>query len=218
MTLFITATGTGIGKTFVAAGLLRALRRAGRPATALKPVLSGYDPAAPADSDPAHLLAAMGQPVTAPNIARVSPLRFAAPLSPDIAAAREGRVIDFDALINLCRHENPHLIEGIGGVMVPLTHSHTVLDWMAALNHPVLLVAGSYLGTLSHTLTALAALQSRQLAIATIIINETPNNPPIDETIATLRRFAPEPPIHPLPYGAAPDNDLFSRLIVDLKD
>jgi dethiobiotin synthetase len=82
----------------------------------------------------------------------------------------------------------------------------------------VLLVAGSYLGTLSHTLTALAALQSRKLAIAAIIINETPNSPPIDETIATLRRFAPEPPIHPLPYGAAPDNDLFSRLIVDLKD
>ena len=89
----------------------------------------------------------------------MSPWRFAAPLAPDMAAAREGRALDFDRPDRVCRHAidartDVLLIEGIGGIMVPLDERHTVLDWMVALRLPVLLVAGSYLGTISHTLTA----------------------------------------------------------------
>src|SRR5690606_25911229 len=79
--LFITATGTEIGKTLVAAGLTRALRRRGRTVNAIKPVLSGFNPACLADSDPGRLLAALGRPVTMDEIDRVSPFRFSAPLS-----------------------------------------------------------------------------------------------------------------------------------------
>ena len=98
MPLFVTATGTGIGKTHVACGLLRAQGGAG-----LKPVLSGFDPASAADSDAGRLLAAMGRPITPETIAAISPWRFAAPLSPDMAAAREGRAVPFEALIAACR-------------------------------------------------------------------------------------------------------------------
>ena len=79
----------------------------------------------------------------------MSPWRFAAPLSPDMAASRERRSIPFDALVAHCRAASERrgvtLIEGIGGVMTPLDAEHTVLDWIAALGAPALLVVGSYL-------------------------------------------------------------------------
>ncbi len=89
--IFITATGTDIGKTFVTAGLIRHLRASGREVDALKPVMTGFDPAHPEASDAGVLLAALGRPVTAAEIARISPWRFSAPLSPDMAARRERR-------------------------------------------------------------------------------------------------------------------------------
>jgi dethiobiotin synthetase len=76
--------------------------------------------------------------------------------------------------------------------MVPLTEGETVLDWIAALGTPSLLVAGSYLGTISHTLTAAEALRQRRLPIAGIVISESEASPvPPEETRATLRRFLP---------------------------
>ena len=155
--VFITATGTDIGKTFVTAGLIRHLRASGREVDALKPVMTGFDPAHPEASDAGVLLAALGRPIIAAEIARISPFRFSAPLSPDMAARRERRDIDFNALTEFsagaaARAKGTLLIEGIGGVMVPLDDRHTVLDWMVALTCPVILVTGSYLGSLSHAL------------------------------------------------------------------
>src|SRR6185312_4226156 len=101
-----------------------------------------------------------GRPLSLDEITRISPWRFEAPLSPDMAARREGRAIDFDALVDFTRSTASPLtlVEGVGGVMVPLDEQHTTLDWMAAVGFPVMLVTGSYLGTLSHTLTAVGAL------------------------------------------------------------
>ena len=87
---FVTGTGTDIGKTFVTAGLIRHLRNQGRPVEAFKPVVSGFDAALPGLSDPAVLLAALRRASNLEEIARISPWRFAAPLSPDMAA-RAGR-------------------------------------------------------------------------------------------------------------------------------
>jgi len=193
---FVTATGTDIGKTFVAAGLIQHFRAAGRAVDALKPVVTGFDPASAAESDPGVLLSALGRPVTPAEIERVAPWRYAAPLSPDMAARREDRSLDFDALVEFCRRAiagNPGtlLIEGIGGAMVPLDDSRTVLDWMAALNIPLVLLAGSYLGSLSHTLTCLDVLDRRALAVKALVVNETPGaTVPLADTVATLSRFA----------------------------
>src|SRR6185312_11394198 len=96
---FVTSTGTDIGKTFVTAGLIRYLRQSSQPVAALKPIVSGYDPSVVETSDPAVLLTALGRPVTAAEVNRIAPWRFRAPVSPDLAAAREGRNIDFDQLI-----------------------------------------------------------------------------------------------------------------------
>ena len=155
--LFVTGAGTEIGKTFIVTGLVRRLRRDGRAVHAIKPVVSGFRDIG--EGDTAEILGALGLDPGPRNIAAISPWRFAAPLSPDMAAAREGRAIDFDALVRFSREAQYEtgneaggeegrdlLIEGIGGVMVPLTATETVLDWITALGFPTLLVAGSYLG------------------------------------------------------------------------
>ena len=96
--VFITATGTDIGKTFIARGMIHQLRARGRTVEALKPVITGFDPRTPQASDTGRLLLALGQTLTPELIAEMSPYRLRAPLSPDIAARREGTRIDFAAL------------------------------------------------------------------------------------------------------------------------
>jgi dethiobiotin synthetase len=210
---FITATGTDIGKTLVASGLIRHWRAAGRQVDALKPVATGFDPASAAASDAGMLLAALGRPVTPAEVDRISPWRFAAPLSPDMAARREKRTIDFDALVQFSRNaiagnKDLLLIEGIGGIMVPLDGGHTVLDWMIALNIPLVLVTGSYLGSLSHTLTALDVLMRRGLAVKAVVVNETPGSTvTIESTIGTLASFARTIPIVGMRRTAAESAD-----------
>jgi len=146
--VFVTGTGTDIGKTFVTAALIHALRRRCKPVDALKPIASGFDPAEVEISDPGVLLAALGEAVTTAALDRIAPWRYRAPLSPDMAARREGRPLDFTALSRFTRERieaapGTLLIEGVGGVMVPLDDRHTVLDWIEAVRVPLLLVAGS---------------------------------------------------------------------------
>lgn len=208
---FVTASGTGVGKTLVTASMCHQLQAAGQTVRALKPVISGYSAATHAESDTAVLLDSLGLDHSADAIDRMSPFRFDAPLSPDMAAAREGRQIDFDALIAHCRDaaagpEDVLLIEGVGGVMVPLTETKTVLDWIVAIEAPCLLVVGSYLGTISHTLTAVEALRSRNADLAAIVISESEESPvPPEETRETIGRFLPGTRIAILPRLSGDD-------------
>ena len=194
--IFITATGTDIGKTYVAASLIGHFRQMGRVVEAIKPVVSGFDPAQAANSDPGLLLRALGVSVTPESIERISPWRFRAPLSPDMAAQREARSINIDEVIDFCQsaveqRRDLLLIEGVGGIMVPLDGKRTMLDVMMALRLPLILVAGSYLGTISHTLTALDSLYRRDMNVLAIIVSETVGSTvPLDDTVAEISRFA----------------------------
>ena len=193
---FITGTGTDIGKTWLACALLRHWRDEGRRPAALKPVLSGFDPLQPRASDAGALLAALERGVSNVELDAISPWRFAAPLSPDMAAAREGRRLDFAALVDFSRRaiaapDRPLLIEGVGGVMAPLDERHTVRDWIAASGLPCVLVTGSYLGSLSHALTALAALEKVGAEVTAIAVNESPDAAvALDATLGSLSRHA----------------------------
>jgi dethiobiotin synthetase len=206
-TLFVTGTGTGIGKTFVTKHLIAELRALRRRVRALKPIASGFDDAHPEASDTAALLSALGEPLTRAAIDAASPWRFAAPLSPDMAAALEHRAIPFDDVVDFCRAPSAAdvtLIEGIGGVMVPLDREHTVLDLIAALEAPVVLVAGSYLGTLSHTLTAAAVLRERACTLAAVVVSESSEQPvPSAETATVLARFLRPAAVGVVPRDAA---------------
>ena len=203
---FVTATGTDIGKTFITAGLIRHLRGVGKYPRAFKPVVSGFERANAAASDPGVLLDAMGEAISDENLNRISPWRYAAPLSPDMAAVREGKTLDFDAIVAAARAQtgDPLFVEGVGGVMVPLDARRTVLDLMAALKLPLIVVTGNYLGTLSHTLTALEALRARDLTVAALVVNGGDDPVPLAETVAALARFARGTPIATIPHVSAP--------------
>lgn len=217
---FVTATGTDIGKTFVTAGLIRYLRGAGQPVNALKPIVSGYDSSVVETSDPAVLLKALGRQVSADEIDTIAPWRFRAPLSPDIAAAREGRNVDFDELVDFSRAAVQAttgilFIEGAGGIMVPLDNRRTVLDWMAALDIPLLLVVGGYLGAISHTLTALDVLRQRKLTIATIIVSESERGTvELDDTVDSIARFSDGVEVVGLPRlpGGLTEHPAFAKI------
>lgn len=199
---FVTGTGTEVGKTFVASGIIRSARKAGRQAIAIKPIISGFDPLRPEESDAGRLLAAMEMKLTPQTIAAISPWRYQAAVSPDMAAAMEGRAINLPQVITFCEaaiKQAPDmiLVEGVGGVMVPLDRWHTVRDWIAGLHIPALLVAGSYLGAISHILTAAEALNTRGIMIAGVVISESDVSPVRPEDVAaTITKFLPRIPIH----------------------
>jgi dethiobiotin synthetase len=197
--VFITGTGTDVGKTFVCAGLIRYFRKLGQPVNALKPLVSGFDPGATSGSDPALLLEALGREVTPDEIDCISPWRFRAPLSPDMAARAENSAIDLQAVADFClaaiaRNDGVLLIEGIGGIMVPINERHTVLDLMSALNLPLILVAGSYLGTLSHVLSAQDVILRHALDLRAIVVSETEGaTVSHSATVTTLANFTKVP-------------------------
>ena len=180
---FITATGTGIGKTFTTCALIHAAKKAGRHVTAKKPVLSG---GIAAPSDATEIAQALGG-----DVFGVTRWPFAAALSPHRAAALEDAQIPFDDLVAWSAGEGAvHFVEGVGGIMVPLDNTHTVLHWMQALGYPVILVAGSYLGTISHTLSALKVLAIAGLNVEALVVSETEGSQvTLAETMAGLAPF-----------------------------
>ena len=193
--IFITATGSNVGKTYVVASLIRHLRQLGHAVEAIKPIVSGYDPARAAASDPGVLITALGLPFSPESIDRVSPWRFRAAAPPDVAAQYEGRKIDVDGVVAFCqsameRRRDVLLIEGVGGIMVPLDEQRTILDVMMTLRLPLILVAGSYRGTVSHTLTALDSLFRRDMNVVATIVTETADSTvPLDDVVASIGRF-----------------------------
>lgn len=216
--VFITGTGTDVGKTYVTAGLIRALRADGRTVEVLKPVVSGFDPQSPQGSDPAVLLEALGVPWSPEALAHISPWRFAAPLSPPLAALREGRTLKGAEVIALCAdrismaRDRLLLIEGAGGIMSPLDNRQTMLDLAKALRSPILLVAGSYLGAVSHILTASLALRSCGVEMLAVVVNESAKGPPMDETAHTIRQFLDAVPVTTVQRGGKVPTDLLDRI------
>ncbi len=197
---FIAATGTDIGKTYITCLLIKNASKMGKTVRGVKPVISGFDESKINESDAGHILDAMDQSLTMENVREISPWRFSAALSPDMAARREDATIPLPPLVDFCNNldsDTPILVEGVGGVMVPLNETDTTLDWQAALNAKCFLVTGSYLGTLSHTMTALEALKERGITPSAIIINSSESAPVSEqETAETLGRFVTDIPIH----------------------
>jgi malonyl-CoA O-methyltransferase len=190
--VFVTGTDTGVGKTIAAACLARAWQ-----AGYWKPVQTGL---ATGDDDTETVAALAGLPAER-VVAPVYSLQ--APLSPHAAAELEGVRIVMDA-IALPRMAHPLVVEGAGGLYVPLNDRDFMIDLMAKLALPVLLVARSTLGTINHTLLSLAALRSRRLPIAGVILDGPPNagNRAAIEGFGQVRVLAELPRVDPLDNAA----------------
>lgn len=196
--LFITSTGTEIGKTFVTATLCHQRRTSGKPVAALKPVISGIEDDNMKGTDTAAIADGLGLPLSREVVDLISPFRFQAPLAPVMAAKLEGRTLDYGAVVDTCKAAlaaNPFtIIEGVGGSFVPMTEDKLVADWIADLALPSLLVTGSYLGTISHTIATVDAMRQRGLPITAIIISESAPtggdpHPDLAETAAQIERW-----------------------------
>ena len=163
---------------------------------------------------------ALGRPAELAEVEHISPWRFKAPLSPHMAARHEGRAIAFQEVVEFCRRSMTKppgalLIEGIGGIMVPLDDRRTVLDWMSVLRIPIILVAGTYVGTMSHTLTSLEVLVRRNLDVAAVVVSESAGSAAsLEETVATVQRFANSIDVVGIPRLApgAGDHPAFAHL------
>ncbi len=188
--LFVTGTDTEVGKTWVAAGLVLALRRAGLDIGVWKPVQSGCRRGDPqADS---HLLRTNGGVEDPEDL--ICPHSFEHPLPPLLAAQLAGTELTIDTLLDdgrrLAERHRFLLVEGAGGLAVPLTPEAMVIDLAVALALPVLVVARPGLGTINHTLTTVAYLRQHGLPVLGVIFNgyREALPPPIDslEQISTL--------------------------------
>ena len=132
---------------------------------AIKPVITGWQCDAPEVSDTGKIIKSLGFDVTNTHIERVSPWRFCDPSAPNVAARIEGKTVVYEEVFAFCNKNRiavPNsilLIEGAGGVMSPITEDKTCIDLIRDLNMNVILVVGSYLGAISHILTALEVLR-----------------------------------------------------------
>ncbi len=175
--LFVTGTGTGVGKTIVSAALLATMREAGERVRAHKPVVTGL--AEPSGEwPPDHELLALAAGMTAVEVA---PLRFEPPVSPHLAASLAGEPIDAAELLEHAKTgagtEDTLIVEGVGGLLVPLTDDLTVRDLAVELGLPVAIAAPPGLGTINHTLLTVEAARAAGLSVAAIVLTPWPTAP-----------------------------------------
>jgi dethiobiotin synthetase len=190
--VFVTGTDTGVGKSVLAATICAGLAARGERVAALKPAVTGLED--PGEWPPDHeLLAAAASAGQSSD--EVAPYRFGPAVSPHYAAELSGASIDADALLGAVRDagegSDALVVEGVGGLMVPLTPEYLVRDLAADLALPVVIAARTGLGTINHTLLTLEAARSSGLRVAGVVMTPWPDDPePIERSNrATVERL-----------------------------
>lgn len=211
--VFVTGTDTGVGKTRVAVALLRGLAADGIRAIGMKPVASGIDPGAAWNADVGALRSASDAgAVAAAQPADINPYAFAPAIAPHLAAVQAGAPIDVDVIASAARRLASEgtavVVEGAGGVLVPLSGTADMLDIAAALRLPVVLVVGIRLGCINHALLSALAIRMRGLRLAGWVANRIdPAMEEADSNVSTLERSLAAPLLADLswlPSAAAP--------------
>ncbi|HEV3033769.1 MAG TPA: dethiobiotin synthase [Solirubrobacteraceae bacterium] len=223
--LFVTATDTGVGKTVLSAALLAAMAAAGEHVRAFKPVVTGLDDPQevaargewPADHE--LLAASAGMPPE-----QVSPLRYGPAVSPHLAAQLGGEPLDPERLLAAAiggggavageprETRETLIVEGVGGLLVPLREDYSVCDLAVALGLPVLIAARPGLGTINHTLLTLQAAHSAGLDVRAVVLTPWPDEPTVLErsnrdTIAEIG----EVEVQTLPHVSSPQRAELAR-------
>lgn len=185
--LFVAGTDTGVGKTHISCLLIEQLKQQGLRVAGMKPVAAGVD-ADGVNEDVQRLMAASN---VSAALQDVNPYSFAPPIAPHIAARREGIEIDLalisEAFARLRDRSDVVIVEGAGGLLVPLDESHDMSLIPKLLDLPVLLVVGMRLGCLNHALLTCEAIKARRLTLAGWVANVIdPDMAALQENIDTL--------------------------------
>jgi dethiobiotin synthetase len=174
--VFVTGTGTEVGKSVVAAVIAAEAAAEGLSVAVFKPAVSGLDEGGEADHE--LLARASGSSQSEDEIA---PYRYGPPVSPHLAAEMAGEEIDAGLLERVAEDAaadaDAIVCEGVGGLMVPLRPDYLVRNLAAELGHPVVIVAGSGLGTINHTLLTIEAAWAAELEISAVVLNRWPAKP-----------------------------------------
>jgi dethiobiotin synthetase len=219
--ILITGTDTGVGKTFVATGLLKALRELGHNVCPMKPLETGCSfkkgELVPEDALKLIKAAQVNEPLDL-----INPYRFRQPLAPAVAAEVEGRIISRNRIISsyrkLSKRHDLIIVEGAGGIMVPVHRKYFIIDLVKDLNLPILVVARPGLGTLNHTLLTLAAAKNRGIEVACVIINyssKIKNDASVQTSPKVIERSGGVPVLGIVPYLA--DNNAYNYKKIFLK-
>jgi dethiobiotin synthetase len=206
--LFITGTDTGVGKTLVTAALALHLKKRGLSVGVMKPIETGVAPAKTTQSDAARLQSIIE---SEESLGAIRPYAFKLPVAPLTAAQAEGQTINLETIgkvYRLLSKRYAHLVvEGVGGVLVPITPKVTVADLIKQLRIPVVVVGRSGLGGINHALLTIAALQRKKISVVALVLNQTQSVRSgisrIQErsTLNILRKQAGVPVLGPLPYA-----------------
>ena len=195
--LFVTGTDTGVGKTVAAAALIHRFRGVG-PLRYWKPIQTGIE--IDDDTETVRRLGACSE-----EELFTQGVRLPKPVSPHLAAQWAGQRIDLAELRGLVGNDDTTtwIVEGAGGLLVPINETQTMADWIEYLALPVLVVARSGLGTINHTLLTLEALQARSLRVAGVMMIGEPNadNRAAIEQYGRVRVVAEMPFLTPLDSG-----------------
>jgi len=191
MNYFLTGTDTSVGKTYVAALLIRALRKAGFDTVGLKPISCG-------DRSDAETLHAAAD--SALSLDDVNPVWFRLPAAPYTASIVEGRLPDLDQIRDRYRRiraaHRSLIVEGVGGWLVPITQHYSIADLAAELALPIVVIVANKLGALNHTLLTVQSIQSRGLTCAGIILNNiSPDPDPATTTNRSILEHLLEVPV-----------------------
>ena len=212
---FITATDTGIGKTVVTAALAVAMQQKRLNVGVMKPIESGVHPSH-IDSSDAERLRTLVTPSR--SFESICLHHFTDPLAPLAAARRTGVTIDLNSISSQCkRFVKEHdlvLIEGVGGLMVPLSSTQTVCDLISLLQLPCVVVGRSVLGSVNHILLTLEVLRTHNVSIAAIFLNESSpmgmsetDQLQQQSTVALINELSEVPVFGPAPYEEELEKD-----------
>lgn len=188
--VFVTGTGTEVGKTVVAAAIARTLTDEGKRVAVFKPAVTGLDESGEADHELLRRAAGSTQ-----SDEEIAPYRYGPPMSPHLAAEQAGEEIEPTRLLAGARAAaggaDALVCEGVGGLLVPLAPSYSVRDFAVDLGLPLVVAASPGLGTINHTLLTIEAARSVGLEVAAVVLTPWPESPsPIErsnrETIAAL--------------------------------
>ncbi|MEE4184233.1 MAG: dethiobiotin synthase [Gammaproteobacteria bacterium] len=201
---FVTGTDTGVGKTFVAAGLLAVARSRGLSTLGLKPVAAGCEER-DGQWGNEDAWALQQHSSVKPAYTTVNPVALREPMAPHIAAEREGRALALAALATHCRSQfgtaEFGVVEGAGGWLVPLNADHTLADLAQQLGCDVVLVVGMRLGCINHALLTAAAIRAAGLRLAGWVANHIdPEMAVQDENVAALAERLDAPLLGRVPY------------------
>jgi len=221
---FITGTDTGVGKTVIAGALIKAIHAQGLSVCGMKPVETGCSRTGnnlfPSDGMFLKKVAGMDE-----NISQITPYCFETPVAPSLASEMEGRPVSIDGIIekvhDLLQRYQAVVVEGVGGILVPIRKDYFVADLVKELGLPLIVVARPTLGTLNHTLLTVHYALKEGIRVSGIIINFTRRS---EGTVSentnplVLQQLSPVPVLGVFPYLDNVENETLEKAAMKYLD